>query len=43
MEEKTMFSSLYIIINENKEKGDDKTLDGKYQDMQWVENYVVIN
>lgn len=43
MEEKTGLSSLYIIINESKEEGDDKTSNEKYQDMQWGENYVVIN
>jgi hypothetical protein len=43
MEEKTRFNSLYIIINESKGERDDKTSNEKYQDMQWGENYVVIN
>jgi hypothetical protein len=24
-----------VILNDNKEEGDDKTSDEKYQDMQW--------
>ncbi len=43
MEEKTRLSSLFIIINDSKEEGDDKTSYEEYQDMQWGETYVVIN
>ncbi len=43
MEEKTRLSNLYIIVNESKEKRDDKTSNEEYQYMQWGTNYVLIN